>query len=88
MHPLRRKIVQGQVLPLPSRGSARTAVLALPMSRRAALAGMVTAPLAVQIPAERAAAESAVAERIRVAAEKNAAFMRGWNAGWRTGDCD
>lgn len=48
-----------------------------PMSRRAALAGMAATPLAVEIPGNRAAAESAIAERIQVAAEKNAAFMRG-----------
>jgi ketosteroid isomerase-like protein len=48
-----------------------------PISRRAALAAITAVPLAAQIPGNRAAAASAVAERIQVAAEKNAAFMRG-----------
>jgi ketosteroid isomerase-like protein len=47
------------------------------ISRRAALAGMISAPLAADAAANPAAAENAVAERIQVAAEKNAAFMRG-----------
>jgi ketosteroid isomerase-like protein len=52
-----------------------------PMSRRAALAGMAAAPLAVQVHGN-AAAGSAVAERIKAAAEKNAAFMRGDMERW------
>ena len=48
-----------------------------PISRRAALAVVAGAPLAAQLPAAVAAAPSAIAERIQVAAEKNAAFMRG-----------
>ncbi len=50
---------------------------ASPVSRRTALAVMASAPLAAQLSTAVAAAPSAIAERIQVAAEKNAAFMRG-----------
>jgi ketosteroid isomerase-like protein len=54
------------------------------ISRRAALAGIAAAPLSPQIPGNLASAESAVTERIQVAADKNAAFMRGDMSRWVT----
>ena len=47
------------------------------MSRRAAIAAVAAAPLSLQLPASPANANDAVAELIKRAEEKNAAFMRG-----------
>jgi ketosteroid isomerase-like protein len=47
------------------------------MSRRAAITAAAAVPLATQLPSRSVAADDAIAELIRRAAEKNSAFMRG-----------
>lgn len=49
----------------------------LAMSRRAAVTGAAAVPLSAQLAAYSAVADDAVTRLIKVAAEKNAAFMRG-----------
>src|SRR4029077_7095321 len=52
------------------------------MSRRAAVAAMAAVPLSVQLSVYPAVADDAVADLIKAAGEKNAAFMRGDMEGW------
>jgi ketosteroid isomerase-like protein len=52
------------------------------MSRRAAVTAAVAVPLSVQLSVYPAVADDAVAELIKAAGEKNAAFMRGDMEGW------
>src|SRR4029077_17068244 len=52
------------------------------MSRRAAVAAMAAVPLSVQLSVYPAVADDAVADLIKTAGEKNAAFMRGDMEGW------
>ena len=47
------------------------------MSRRTAITAVAAVPISAQLPANLAAAEDAIAELVKRAAEKNAAFMRG-----------
>ena len=52
------------------------------MSRRAAVTAAVALPLSVQLSVYPAVADDAVADLIKAAGEKNAAFMRGDMEGW------
>jgi ketosteroid isomerase-like protein len=52
------------------------------VSRRAAIAAAAAVPLATQLPTVAAAVGDAVAELVKRAAEKNAAFMRGDMERW------
>ena len=52
------------------------------MSRRAAITAVAAMPLSFQLPAQPASANDAVAQLIKVAEEKNAAFMRGQMDRW------
>jgi ketosteroid isomerase-like protein len=47
------------------------------LSRRAAIAAVTAMPLSLQLPASPASANEAIAELVKGAEEKNAAFMRG-----------
>src|SRR5262245_25652103 len=52
------------------------------LSRRAAIAAVTAMPLSLQLPASPATANAAVAELVKVAEEKNAAFVRGDMERW------
>jgi len=47
------------------------------VSRRATIVAAATIPLSVQLPVNTASADDAIAKLVKLAAEKNAAFMRG-----------
>jgi ketosteroid isomerase-like protein len=64
-------------MPEQNKDGAHNQASRMAMSRRAAITAAATVPLSTQLPAKLAAAEDAIAELIKRAAEKNAAFMRG-----------
>ena len=65
-----------------SNGGARHKVSAAAMTRRAVVTTAAAVPLSVPLSVGPAAAEDAVADLIKVAEEKNAAFMRGEMDRW------
>src|SRR5262245_40440110 len=64
-------------MPKQDNGSVHDQARRMAMSRRTAITAVAAVPISAQLPANLAAAEDAIAELVKRAAEKNAAFMRG-----------